>query len=93
MTFLLILALLAAPPKKTVTLDVKDAEARPVLKALQKQCGVKNLIIDPDVSGGSATFYFNEVPCETAFRTVLRTYGLTAQIDLPRMVNVEERSH
>ena len=81
----------SAAEKKTVNLDVKDAEARPVLKSLQKQCGIKNLIIDPDVTGGSATFYFREVPCETAFRIVLRTYGLTAQIDLPKIVTVGVR--
>jgi hypothetical protein len=64
---------------RTVTLDVKDAEARDVLKSMQKQCGVKNMIIDPDVPRTTATFYFREVPCRTAFGTVLRTYGLTTQ--------------
>lgn len=57
---------------------------------MQKQCGVKNLIIDPGVTG-SATFYFRNVPCETAFRTVLRTYGLAAQIDIPTMITVGAR--
>ena len=71
----------AAPKAKprTVTLDVKDAEAREVLQSMKKQCGIKNLIIDPDVPATAASFYFREVPCETAFRVVLRTYGLTAQ--------------
>jgi len=76
--------------RSTVTLDVKDAEVHEVLRSMQKQCGVKNLIIDPGVSG-SATFYFRNVPCETAFRTVLRTYGLAAQIDIPTMITVGER--
>ena len=83
-TVLVILALAAAtvasakpaPAKpKTVTLDVKDADVRAVLQSLQQQCGIKNLVIDREVSG-TATFYFREVPCPTAFRVVLRTYGL-----------------
>ena len=69
----------AKPKPRTVTLDVKDAEARVVLKAMQKQCGIRNLIIDPDVRPAGASFYFREVPCDTAFRVVLRTYGLTTQ--------------
>lgn len=74
----------AVPAPKTVTLDVKDAEARVVLKAMQKQCGIKNLIIDPDVPKTAATFYFREVPCDAAFRVVLRTYGLTSQVQVLR---------
>ena len=65
----------AAENAPTVTLDVKDAEALPVLKSMQQQCGIRNLVIDREVSG-TATFYFREVPCPTAFRIVLRTYGL-----------------
>jgi hypothetical protein len=74
----LILAATTAAPPKTVTLDVKDAEPRVVLKDMQRQCGIRNLIIDPDVPNTPATFYFRDVPCETAFRVVLRTYGLTS---------------
>ena len=74
---LILAATASAPP--TVTLDVKDAEPRVVLKDMQKQCGIKNLVIDPDVPKTAATFYFREVPCDTAFRVVLRTYGLSAQ--------------
>jgi hypothetical protein len=62
----------------TVTLDVKDAKARDVLKSLQKQCAVKNLIVDPDVPEGSASFYFHDVSCRTAFDAVLSTYRLKA---------------
>jgi len=60
----------------TVTLDVKDAKPRDVLKSLQKQCAVKNLIVDPDVPEGNASFYFHEVPCKTAFDVVHATYKL-----------------
>jgi type II secretory pathway component HofQ len=63
------------PRRSTVTLDVKDADVRDVLLSLKTQCGIKNMIIDREV-GGTATFYFREVPCPTAFRIVLRTYGL-----------------
>jgi hypothetical protein len=89
---LLLAAALAAPASsapRTVTLDVKDAEARVVLKSMQKQCGIRNLVIDPDVQG-SGTFYFREVPCETAFRAVFRTLGLTGQVE-PHIVTVEPR--
>jgi hypothetical protein len=63
----------------TVTLDVKDAEARDVLASLKKQCAIRNMVIDPDVTRETATFYFRGVPCDTAFRMVLRTYGLATQ--------------
>ena len=62
----------------TVTLDVKDAKVRDVLKSMQKQCAIKNLIVDPEVPEGSATFYLREVPCAQAFDVVLRTYHLKA---------------
>jgi hypothetical protein len=78
----LILAATVSAP--TVTLDVKDAEPRAVLKAMQKQCGIRNMLIDPDVPKTAATFYFREVPCDTAFRVVLRTYGLTTQVQVLR---------
>ena len=79
----------AGEKPRTVTLDVKDGEARAILKNMQKQCGIKNLVLDPDVQG-SGTFYFREVPCATAFRVVLRTLGLTGQIE-PNLVTVEPR--
>ena len=79
---LLLAAAVSAP--KTVTLDVKDAEPRVVIKEMQKQCGIRNVMIDPDVPNTGATFYFRQVPCETAFRVVLRTYGLTTQVQVLR---------
>lgn len=80
----LLLAATAAATQPAVTLDVKDAEPRVVLKAMQKQCGIRNVIIDPDVPKTAATFYFREVPCDTAFRVVLRTYGLATQVQVLR---------
>jgi hypothetical protein len=84
---LLALALLASVAHRTVTLDVKDAEARVVLRSMQKQCGIKNLVIDPNVQG-SGTFYFREVPCETAFPIVLRTMGLAGKMEPNSVVTV-----
>lgn len=80
LALMLVLAATASQPKpRTVTLDVKDGEAREVLQSMRRQCGIRNMIIDPDVPNTAASFYFRDVPCETAFRVVLRTYGLTAQ--------------
>ena len=60
----------------SITLDVKDQDVHTILKSMQKQCGIKNLVIDPGVQG-SGTFIFDKVPCRTAFDVVLRTMGLT----------------
>ena len=83
---ILTLILAATISARTVTLDVKDAEPRVVLKEMQKQCGIKNMILDPEVDKAKtgATFYFREVPCETAFRVVLRTYGLGTHVQVLR---------
>jgi type II secretory pathway component GspD/PulD (secretin) len=81
--------LLAAAIQKTVTLDVKDAKVRDVLKSMQKQCAVKNLIVDPDVPEGSATFYLKDVPCPKAFDVVLSTYRLKAVTYSDSLTSVE----
>jgi hypothetical protein len=73
---LLAAATIAAPAKpRTVTLDVKDGEIHAILKSIQKQCGIRNLAIDPGVTGGG-TFVFHDVPCAVALDTVLRVNGL-----------------
>jgi hypothetical protein len=71
----------------TVTLDVNDADVRDILKSMQRQCGIRNLLIDKDVSG-AGTVYFREVACTTAFRVVLAQFGLTGQVE-PHIVTVE----
>ena len=89
---LLLLLLLAVPAfaeEPTVTLDVKDEDVRIILKSMQKQCGIKNLLIDKDVTG-NGTIYFREVSCTTAFRTVFKQFGLTGQVE-QNMVTVEPR--
>jgi hypothetical protein len=87
-------AVFASEGKKVrgVTLDVRDEDAQTILKSMQKQCGIKNLIIDPDVKG-SGTFYFKDVPCPTAFKVVLRTMSLSASTYSNNVVTVETASH
>ena len=53
----------SAPP--SVTLDVKDEDVVVILKSMQKQCGIKNLVIDKEVQG-KGTFIFHDLPCERA---------------------------
>ena len=76
---------------RKVTIDVKDAEVRVILKDLQKQCGVRNLMIDPDVQG-KGTFLFKDVPCPQAWNTVLRSLGLDSRIYTNSVVTVGSRN-
>lgn len=75
---------------RTVTLDVKEADARAILRSMQKQCAIRNLVIDPDVQG-SGTFYFREVPCGKALSVVLRSMGFAARLHPHSIVTVERR--
>ena len=84
-------AALAAERPPTVTLDVKDEDVVVILKSMQKQCGIKNLIIDKEVQG-SGTFLFRELPCKTAFDTVFRTMDLRAKAYSNDVINVSPRS-
>src|SRR5689334_14857648 len=68
----------AAEKPRGVTLDVKDEEIHVILRSMQKQCAVRNLVVDPGVAG-NGTFYFHDVPCRRAFDVVLRTMGLGAE--------------
>lgn len=76
----------------TVTIDVKDAEAVVILKDLQKQCGVRNLMIDPQVKG-TGTFLFHEVPCRHAWRIVLRSLGLDSVTYSNSVATVRAKKH
>jgi type II secretory pathway component GspD/PulD (secretin) len=78
------------PSEPAVTMDVKDAEVRDILKSIKNQCGIRNLIVDPGVKG-TATFVFHAVPCHTALSTVLATFGLAAVVDGRSVVSVEPR--
>ena len=75
----LLLALAVAVPshERTVKLDVKDEDVHKILATMQKQCAVKNLVIDPDVQA-HGTFVFHSVPCTTAFKVVFQTLGLSS---------------
>jgi type II secretory pathway component HofQ len=71
----------AAPRRqRTVTLDVKDEDIRVILKSMQRQCAIKNLLLDKDVQG-TGTFLFRDVPCRTAFDVVFRSAGLAGTVD------------
>ncbi|HVS33263.1 MAG TPA: hypothetical protein VMS98_17630 [Thermoanaerobaculia bacterium] len=72
-----------------VTIDVKDAEAGQILRSMARQCRVRNLAIDAAVQG-KGTFYFQDVPCRTAFPIVLRSLGLDA-VFYPNVIAVGTR--
>ena len=92
MNFFLALMLAArAPQPKTVSLDVKDEDVVTILRSMQKQCAVKNLVIDKDVQG-KGTFLFRELPCDRAFGVVFETMGLRAKTYGNVVVNVSPRS-
>ena len=71
-----------------VTLAIKDGEIRDVLATLKKQCGVKNLIIDPGIAGKTGSIFVKDVPCSAAFKLVLRMSGLEAKIYPNSLVHV-----
>jgi hypothetical protein len=87
--FLVCSASFAAKPRG-VTLDVKDADVHVILKSIQKQCGIRNLVIDPGITG-SGTFLFHNVPCKVALDTVLRVNGLAAKMYSSSVVAVAPR--
>ena len=87
--FVLLISAAAFADERTVTLDVKDEDVRVILKSMQQQCGIKNLIIDKEVAG-KGTIYFNDVPCANAFKVVFMQFGLAGQIDA-NIVVVEPR--
>lgn len=73
----------------TVSLDVKDADLRVILKSMQKQCGIRNLLIDKEVQG-ETTLLFRDVPCERAFKVVFAQHSLTGQVE-QNVTTVERR--
>jgi type II secretory pathway component HofQ len=81
----------AATAKRSVTLDVKDADVRVILKSMQQQCGIRNLLIDKEVSG-NGTLLFRDVPCATAFKVVFQQFGLAGQV-ARNVTTVERREH
>lgn len=88
---ILLLAGGAFAGEPTVTLDVKDGDVRTILKSMQEQCGVRNLLIDKDVQG-KGSLYIRDVPCENAFRVVFQQFGLAGSVETI-LVHVERREH
>lgn len=78
------------PKEPVVNLDVKDEDIRVILKSMQEQCGIKNLLIDKEV-GGKGTFILRDIPCDRAFDIVARTMGLAYDIEPNSVVNVQAR--
>ncbi len=72
--------LVSDPSEPRLALDVKDAEVHEIMKIVKQQCGIRNLIIDPDVSG-KGTFLFKDVPCSVGLRTIVRSLELALEID------------
>jgi hypothetical protein len=77
------------PREPSVSMDVKDAEIGFILAELKRQCGIRNLMVDPEVKDQKGTFLFNEVPCTLAFKVVFNSLGLAAQVEPNSVLNVE----
>ena len=78
----------AKTQEPAVTLDVQEAELRDVLQSMQRQCGIKNLVLHRQVGGKSGTLVFRDVPCSRAFRIVLRMHGLASNSYENRVLHV-----
>ena len=76
------------PAEPSVTIDVVDAELGEILAVVKKQCGIKNVIVDPGVTG-KGTFLFREVPCGISLRTILRTMALAVETYPSSVVRVK----
>jgi type II secretory pathway component GspD/PulD (secretin) len=67
-------------PEDHISLDVKDADIRDVLRSFGQLAGV-NVAIDPEVRG-SVTVRLTDVRWEDALDVILRSNGLAAEGDL-----------
>lgn len=68
------------PDEPRLHLDVKDADVRSVLRSVKTQCGIANMMIDPEVAG-RGTFLFDGVPCSEGLRIILASLGLGAEVE------------
>jgi hypothetical protein len=80
----------SAETPRTVTLDVKDGEVHDIFREIQKQCAIRNLVIDPGVEG-KGTFLFRDVPCPAALDVVGHTMGLQVVDEGNSVVSVRRR--
>lgn len=78
------------PAEPVLSLDVKDADVREIVREIRAQCGIRNVMIDPGVEG-KGTFLFDRVPCSIAMRTVFASLGLDAEFHAGSVVRVGER--
>ncbi len=76
------------PGEPAVTMDVVDAELGEILAIVKKQCGIRNIIVDPGVTA-KGTFLFRDVPCNAAIRTIFRSLGLAAEMHPSSVVRVK----
>jgi hypothetical protein len=90
LAFLVLFSAGAGEKPRTVTLDVKDEEVHAILHSMQKQCGIRNLVIDPGVEG-RGTFLLHDLPCPTAFEVVARTMSLQIADEGNSVVTVRRR--
>jgi type II secretory pathway component HofQ len=68
----LFVVLLSLPAySQTITLDLKDAPVRTTLEMMFKQAGVKNYIIESNVSG-FVTMNLTEQPFENSLKLIMR---------------------
>ena len=65
-------------------------EVHAILRSMQKQCDVRNLVIDPGVEG-RGTFLFHNLPCDKAFEVVTSTMGLESRDEGNSVVTVRRR--
>ncbi|HUF17608.1 MAG TPA: hypothetical protein VMS12_06150 [Thermoanaerobaculia bacterium] len=72
--------MLTDPLEPVLHLDVKNASVRDILRSVREQCGIRNLIIDQEVSG-QGTFLFTGVPCGEGLRVILASLGLAAEVE------------
>jgi hypothetical protein len=67
------------PVESVVYLDVVDAEVEQIVRSLSSQCGIRNVMIDPGVTG-KGTFILTSVPCSSAFPIVFQTLGIGGEL-------------
>lgn len=79
------------PQEPTFSLNVKDAELGVIVRELKRQCGVRNILVDPDVGERKGTFLLNDVPCSLAFKVIFNSLGLAAQLEPNSILHVEQR--
>lgn len=67
------------PSERLVNLNVVDARLDAVVESVARQCGIRNVMIDPGLDS-KGTFVLLEVPCSTALPVVFRTLGIEGEL-------------